>query len=250
VPGVGPRGLASPAVPLDWEPLPWDTDFFGVPIGRAELNAADAESLDHLEASARGAGISCLYGVLDPSGAAESVLLQARGWRFVEAAIVFDLPPDWPRLPKPDGVEVRAGSPADIPVLEPLAALMAPWSRYAVDPRFGLTAAQRMQSAWLERAARAETGQHSLTVAEAGGEIVAFLGHVHEPPRLDAVGTTRGGSGAATYLMQLALEDAGGRTLLAGPIAARNVASMRYVYRSGFRPFQVEYLYHRWLDEE
>ena len=34
VPGVGPRGPASPVVPLDWEPLRWDTDFFGFPIGR------------------------------------------------------------------------------------------------------------------------------------------------------------------------------------------------------------------------
>ena len=250
MPGVGPRGLASPAVPLDWEPLPWDTDFFGVPIGRAELTGADEASLDHLEGEAREAGITCLYGVLDPSSGAECVLLQARAWRFVEAATLFDLPPGWPRLPKPDGVEVRVGAPADIPVLGPLAALMAPWSRYVVDPRFGLEAAQRMQSAWLERAARAETGQHSLTVAEADGEIVAFLGHVHEPPRLDAVGTTRGGSGAATYLMQLAVDDTAGRTLLAGPIAARNIASLRYVCRSGFRPVQVEYLYHRWLDEE
>ena len=94
------------------------------------------------------------------------------------------------------------------------------------------------------------SGQHSLVVAEVEGEIVAFIGRVHEPRRVDAVGTSRRGSGAARYLIQTAREWAGDRPLLGGPIAARNIASLRYVSHCGYRPCQVEYLYHRWLDEE
>ena len=42
---------------------------------------------------------------------------------------------------------------------------------------------------------------------------------------------------------------AGDRPLLGGPIAARNIASLRYVSHCGYRPCQVEYLDHCWLDE-
>jgi len=231
-------------------PLPWDTDFFGFPIGRVQLEGVDAASLERVEADARRAGIVCLYGALDPVDAPATFLVQARGWRLVEVATMFDLATDEPAIPRPDGAEFRLGNVDDIPSIEPLSSLMAPWSRYAVDPRFGLDAATRLQAAWLDRAARAVSGQHSLVVAEVEGEIVAFIGRVHEPRRVDAVGTSRRGSGAARYLIQTAREWAGDRPLLGGPIAARNIASLRYVSHCGYRPCQVEYLYHRWLDEE
>ena len=199
---------------------------------------------------ARAEGITCLYGVLDPVDVSSAFLAQTRGWRLVEMAVMSDLALDEPRLPQPSDTVFRAGTPDDIPSVAPLAALMAPWSRYAVDPRFGLDASLRLQSAWLERAARAETGQHSLMVAETDGEIIAFIGRVHEPPRVDAVGTSRRGSGAARYLIQTARDWAGDRVLLGGPIAARNIPSLRYVSHCGYRPCRTEYLYHRWLDEE
>lgn len=234
---------------LAWEPLAWDSEFFGTPIGSVALDGADEASLRAVEEEARAAGIACLYGRLDPADAPATLLVQRHGWRFVEAATTFDLRLDEPVIPRPEGVEFRPGTPDDIPRVAPIADAMAAWSRYAVDPRFGLEAARRLQAAWLERAARAETGQHSLVVAEEGGEITAFIGRVHEPPRVDAVGTTRRGSGAARHLIQTAREWAGAVPLLGGPIAARNVAALRYVSHCGYRVCRVEYLYHRWLDE-
>ncbi len=69
-------------------------------------------------------------------------------------------------------------------------------------------------------------------------------------PRVDAVGTTRRGSGAARYLVQEARAWAGDQALLGGPIAARNVPALRYVSHCSYRVCKVEYLYHRWLDED
>ena len=96
---------------------------------------------------------------------------------------------------------------------------------------------RRMQQTWeaLDLLPQASVGDAftsstmTLVVAEQEGEIVAFTGRVDEPPRVDAVGTTRRGSGAARYLIEEARSWAGDRSLLGGPIAARNIATLRYV---------------------
>lgn len=236
---------------LSWTPLPWDSEFFGIPIGKVDLQGADEASIAAVEAGAREQGIACLYGSLDPVDATATYLVQAHGWRFVDAATTLDLGLGEPAIARPAGTDCRVGGPDDVPALVPMAERMADWSRFAVDPRFGLAAARRLQRAWLDRAVRADDTDHSLTVAEQDGTIIAFIGRVGSPrPRIDAVGTTRRGSGAAHYLMEEARTWAGPRALLAGPIAARNVAALRYVSHCNYRVCEVRYLYHRWLDED
>lgn len=234
-----------------WTALRWDSEFFGFGIGRIELDGADQGSIATAEAEARAQGIACLYGSLDPIDAHATFLVQTLGYRLVDVATTFDLRLDEPPIPKPPDTDFRVGTVDDIPLVAGIAERMADWSRYAVDPRFGVEAARRMQTAWLERAARGDDGVHSLMVAETDDGIHAFIGRVLTPrPRVDAVGTTRRGSGAARYLIQEARGWAGQDALLGGPIAARNVPALRYVSHCNYRVCEVRYLYHRWLDED
>jgi len=237
-------------VSLTWAPLPWDSEFFDLPIGKVDLAGADLASIAAAEAEARDQGIVCLYGTLDPVEAQTTVLVQQAGYRFVDAATTFSLRLDEPAIPQPAGVDVRLGSPADLPEMADMVAKLSDWSRYAVDPRFGREAARRMQDAWLERAAACTTGEFALLVAEDDSGIIAFITRALEPePVVDTVGTTAQGSGAARYLIEVARAWAGDRPLLGGPIAARNVSALRYVSHCGYRVQRVRYLYHRWLDE-
>lgn len=236
-------------MPLTLEPLPWDSEHFGASIAKVTLDGATPAELEAVDVEARDLGIECIYGILDPADGLLSQQVQSRGWRFIEAATLFDLRVAEPSIPRPADTDFRIGTLDDVPQLTPIVDEMSKWSRFAVDPRFGLDAAKRLQRAWLDRAARADTGQHSLVVAEQEGDIVAFTGRVAEPPRVDAVGTTRRGSGAARYLIEEARGWAGDRSLLGGPIAARNIATLRYVSHCNYRVCQVEYIYHRWLDE-
>lgn len=232
-------------------PLAWDSEFFGFSIGRIELAGADDAAVAGAEAAARDQGIVCLYATLDPEDAPATVRAQRAGYRFVEAATTFSLSVREPPIPRPSGVTVRLGTEADLAPLSELVAELAPWSRYAVDPRFGLDAAARMQAAWLRRSACDTTGAHSLVVAEEDGDIVAFISRASQPdPVVDTVGTRARGSGAARYLIEEARAWAGDRPLLGGPIAARNVSALRYVSHCGYRVARVRYLFHRWLDED
>jgi hypothetical protein len=234
-----------------WVPLPWDTAFFGVSIGKVDLDGADVASIVEMEQDARAAGVVCLYGSVDPADRQLTYEVQACGWRLVDVATMHELALDEPPIPRPGGVTFRAGTAEDLPGMRDVVAKLADWSRFAVDPRFGRDAAERLQHAWIERAATSSTGEHVLLVAEAGSEVVAFISLTSTShPVVDTVGTTAQGSGAARHLMQTARDRVGDQPLLGGPIAARNVLALRFVGRCGYRITSTRYLYHRWLDEE
>ena len=231
------------------EPLAWDTEFFGFPIGRVDLAGATEESLRALDADARAQGIECLYGSFDPTESQTPYLIQRFGHRLVEVTIKFGRPAI-PFTPKPTSATVRRGTVDDLPRLHEAIDTLASWSRFANDPRFGDTAARRMHEAWVERAAK-DGDEYMLLVAEADDAIVGVSSHVRTPvPRVDLMGVTSQGSGAAWALMAGLVEWADGGPIEAGPCAARNIAPLRYLEHCGFDIRETRYIFHRWLDDD
>jgi dTDP-4-amino-4,6-dideoxy-D-galactose acyltransferase len=231
------------------EPLEWDTEFFGFPIGRVNLEAATAETLRTIESEARDLGLLCLYGALDPSDVDTAYLAQRFGHRLVEVAIKFGRRAV-PFSPKPTASKVRRGTPEDLPALEDSIATLAPWSRFAADPRFGPVAAQRMFRAWVDRAAR-DGEERMLLISEDETGITGLSTHVRTPiPRVDLMGVITQGSGASWALMDGLVAWADGGPIEAGPCAARNLAPLRFLEHCGFDIVQTQYLFHRWLDED
>lgn len=234
---------------LTFEPLAWDSQFFGVSIAKVTLDGADEASLRAVAAEARDAGIVCLYGTLDSRNVHASVLIQQARWRLVDVATTFTLSPNAPPIAKPPDTVFRLGTRDDVRQAVEIAEREAEWSRFAADPRFGLEAARRLQQARVERAMGPDDN-HRLMVAEDETGIVAIIGTVTSPSRrVDAAGTAPRGSAAARYLIQESREWASPDPLLGGPIASRNVAALRDASYCGFRAGQVDYLFHCWLDE-
>jgi hypothetical protein len=231
--------------------LTWDSEFFGVEIGRIALDDLTGDDLLAVDEEARDRGIVCLYGQLDPEPPQTTYLVQTYGWRFVEANLMIKVRHDTAAdVVSPPEVTARFGTADDLPVLFDAVPILANWSRYAVDPRFGADAARRLHEAWLERATRTDSGWR-LVVAEDQSGIIGFSTQVMSPePLIDFIGTTRIGSGAPYACVEFAREMIGARSLLGGPIAARNVTAMRFVERAGYRYESARYQYHRWLDEE
>lgn len=235
---------------VSWEHLPWDSEFFGVSIGRAELDGATPEDLDRIETEARDAGVRCLYGTHDPVDLLASARLQERGWLLVEMLSRFQLDPEDQVPVTSQEYRVRAAREADLPAVLDSVATMAPWSRYAVDPHFGLEPARRMHLAWVERAARGRhEDEHRLLVAESEGVTKAFLTRRRTPaPIIETIGTVAPGSGATHALLADSRAWAGDEALSAGWAPARNVQCFRSFARFGFRVAEVRYQYHRWFD--
>jgi hypothetical protein len=234
------------------EVLEWDSDFFGIPIGRTCLDGATPKSLAEIDEEARDLGVQCLYGTLDASRAEESTTAyaaQRAGHRLVEVSQLLSRPAGAYSPPKRIKATVRQGTLDDIPQLERAIDLLAPWSRYGADPRFGIDAARRMHGAWVERAAR-ETPERLLAIAEDESGIIGVSTNVWSPtPRVDFMGVTKPGAGAAQALMGALIDWANDGETEGGPCAARNIAPIRYLEGSGFRISRVRYIFHRWLDE-
>jgi dTDP-4-amino-4,6-dideoxy-D-galactose acyltransferase len=231
------------------EHLAWDSDFFGFPIGRVNLDGATPEMLRAIDAEARDRGIRCLYGSLDPTQGHTPYLVQTFGHRLVEIALTFERPPG-PFTPKPSSAVVRRGTPDDLTSLDPAVRTLAPWSRFGADPRFGSEAARRMHTAWVERAASAPEHDRMLAIAEDDSGVVGVSTHVRSPvPRVDFMGVTKPGTGASWALMAEFIDWAGAGTIEAGPCAARNIPPLRFLEHCGFAVNAVSYRYHRWLDE-
>lgn len=233
------------------EPLPWDTEFFGIGIGRVHPDpAGSTDGLAEAEAEARRLGLECLYATLDPVHTDLSIALQRQGFRLVEVAMDLLHPTTVIEVLPPTDSVARDGTPEDLPKLEEEIALMAPWSRFAVDKRFGPDAARRMHRAWVERAATAE--HRRLVVAEDEHGITGFSTQSTLPgeePRIDLIASSKSGSGAAYALVDHQFHQFGEGRSWGGPIAARNVPSLRFCEHMGYRIGTVRYLYHRWLDE-
>jgi len=230
------------------EQLAWDSEFFGFPIGRVSLDGATAETLPTIEAEARELGIVCLYGALDPVAVDTAYLVQTFGHRLVEVAVLFGRP-DVPYAVRPTASTVRRGTVSDLPGLEDPIATLAPWSRFATDPRFGPDAAQRMFHAWVERAAR-DGEKYMLLISEDANGVTGLSTHVRaKVPRIDLLGVVAPGSGASQALMAGFVEWAGRGPIEAGPCAARNIAVLRFLEHGGFSIVRTQYLFHRWLDE-
>jgi dTDP-4-amino-4,6-dideoxy-D-galactose acyltransferase len=234
------------------EPLAWDSEFFGFGIGRLHPDAEGegAANLAEVEDEARRLGIECLYATLDPIHTDLSIALQRQGFRLVEVAMDLVHPTSViGHLPETLAA-TRDGTPDDLPALEDEIAVMAPWSRFAVDRRFGLDAARRMHRAWVTRAATAE--HRRLVVAEDERGITGFSTQSTLPgedPRVDLIASSKAGSGAAYALIDHQFRQFGAGRSRGGPVAARNATSMHFVENCGYRVKSARYLYHRWLDE-
>lgn len=230
--------------------LEWDSEFFGVSIGRVDLDGVSTDDLRAIDDEARDLGIACVYGTLhDPGVGHTAHLVQESGHRLIEVGLRFRRP-DVPFAPKPTESTVRYGTPDDIEMLSESLDTLAPWSRFAADPRFGPDAARRMHHAWVMRAA-SEPEERMLAIAEDARGVTGIATHVRTPiPRVDLMGVIKQGSGASWAMMNLLVEWAGGGEIEAGPCAARNIAPCRFLEHCGFAIVDVQYQFHRWLDEE
>lgn len=228
------------------EALPWDSEFFGVSIGKVDLDGADRADLAVIVAEARDRGFDCVYGQHTPEGTEVSLHAQEAGFRLVEVNQTMHRRAGPFPTPTTDST-VREATVDDIADLDRYLHLLAPWSRFGADPRFGQEAAARMFRAWVTRAA--EDPRRMLTISEDADGINGVGTHVRdEIPRIDLLGVIKNGSRASWMHLAKLVEWAGGSEVEAGPCAARNIAVLRFLEHNGFMISKVTYTHHWWAE--
>lgn len=224
------------------ELLPWDSDFWGVRIGR--VLGSPGQAVDEW---ARAHDVACLYLCTpdEPDAVREA---EDAGFSLVEPRLTmtYRAGTEGARV---DDVPVREAGPDDLPALRELAGRTEYVSRFAFDPRFAARAAEYF-AAWIERADavlvadrdRRVLGYITCRLPDSGVDSWFGIVAVDDETRVRGVGTALLGEGSDWLLSR-------GMETVSVAVAARNIATLRYVERFGFMASRFELWFHKWYDE-
>ncbi len=230
-------------------PAEWDSEFFGLKIARLAAMSPVEDRLTTGREEAVRQGVRCLFAELAADEVALPNVPERMGYRLVDLAtwmrapLPGDVPPNEPR------VEVLEGGLADVASIGEALSALAPWSKFASDPRFGVSAARRVCKAWVERSAASP--DELFLIARIDGEAAGFITCEATPrPRICLIASNVPKAGVGRPLVSRAMDWAGalGDELWV-KTSLRNVAALRLYEACGFRIREILYAYHLWTDE-
>jgi dTDP-4-amino-4,6-dideoxy-D-galactose acyltransferase len=244
-----------PVTAASWRRLDWDSDFFGIPIGRIDLPPdAGREDIEAALRAAREVGLACLYAEA-PFGSPLAVTvgrLPGATLTDVKTTLVRSVRPDENRAFE-DGIRLGAGH-EDRGRLAEIVEQVALMSRFRHDPRFGEPAARRLYREWLRRSLD-EGYADEILVSERDGGATGFLTLNHKAAGpaivLFGVHAAERGRGWGGRLLRAA----GARAAVAGAsrlsvvTQGHNIEALRAYIRSGFNIATSNLFFHLWPEE-
>jgi dTDP-4-amino-4,6-dideoxy-D-galactose acyltransferase len=237
------------------ELLRWDTEHFGVRIGRVRARRLDGTALDDALEWADAQAIACLYLLVDSDDPHTLRLAASRGLRFVDVRVSLGRAlGEMAHVPVPDGVLVRPAQDEDAPALVAMAAAGHEDTRFHADGRFDAGAVERLYAQWM-RGSLDGTLADVVLVAQSRDELVGYITVSRERRlgRIGLVGVARVGRGAgvgrALVLCALRHCAAAGLEALEVVTQGRNVAAQRLYEACGFRVERTQIWFHGWADE-
>jgi hypothetical protein len=248
--------------------LPWDSQFFGVPMGRLDyvLSSAGASS-DHLDAAisktiaaARAAGLRHLSARVDVADLRVMGLLEAAGFRTMDALVTYIKRPR--KDPHPDVRPVgtiRDATPADTDAIIAITeeAYRGYRGRFHLDPHLSSERADALYTEWARASANRTMADTVIVAEDAAGGVSGYLAYRRREPVSSVASPVFGGGlgavrrdspGAYTGLIQAGSM----RAHAAGAVSEcqtqnYNFAVIRVYEAAGFHYVRAEYTLHAWL---
>lgn len=231
--------------------LPWDSEFFGFRIGRANGARLDAAALTRLLAWSAEERLRCLYFFGDGNDRATLDQAHAGGFKFVDVRVELAVPlrngaPT--ELPE----RVRVATAADLPALETIARAAHTDTRFSKDAGFPTDRAAELYARWIRRDFREhEVLAWDAPAGGAAGYVSCQLNAATRAGRIGLIGVAADlqGRGAGRTLVEGALR----RFAQAGCTEARvvtqacNLAAQRLYQAHGFRTAETHATFHRWF---
>lgn len=230
--------------------LEWDTQFFGVRIGRATPSDLDAARWQKLLAEARAMDLRCLYVLREDSDLLTGRTLEQAGHPVLDERRTFVC--ELPSSVAVPSIAVRPAQEADLPELERISAAAYTDSRFWMDPHFSRERCAQLYRIWIERSVR-ETAQ-AVLVSELEhrpvGSVTVHLHPTHAQIGLIAVDEAARGRGIARALMLGAMRFAlqAGRQRMEVVTQGRNLAAQHLYQSLGFQLTRVQCWHHVWLE--
>ncbi|HSN68756.1 MAG TPA: hypothetical protein VLV48_05890, partial [Thermoanaerobaculia bacterium] len=133
--------------------LAWDSEFFGVRIGRVTAPRLDAEAFARVDEWRRSQTLDCIYCLVDPGDRVSIRTAETQGFRLVDLRV--DLRRSFAgAAPLAASREPRPAAESDIPVLTSIARAAHRDSRFFFDERFDPARAEDLFATWIEKSCR------------------------------------------------------------------------------------------------
>lgn len=228
------------------ELLRWDSDFFGITIARVKDERLTDDGARRINEWCRDHRVRCLYySKLAEVALACAEVLRRENFEFMDAKLTMEHRGDAPPAPN-----VRAATPADLQVLEDIAAASHRGGRFERDLRFPRGKSQEMFRVWIRAAAEKE---HVLVADVAGkpaGYSACKLTDEGGLIWLLAVDEAARGRGLAEQLVKASLSYFGakGKPRVTVVTQAWNAPGQRLYQRCGFVTSRCDLTYHKWFE--
>lgn len=240
--------------------LEWDSEFFGVTIGRLRSERLDRASLDLAVEWCGQHEVDCLYALLTAEDAHTVRLAEEAGARFTDMRVTMRAPagqePESPVADAPmPAPALRPSEPEDVPALETIARAAHAHSRFYFDTSFPDERCDALYERWIRESCAGFADE--VIVAELDGRAVGYVTMHLDPSAAARIGLlgvaedTRGrGIGAALADRAVAWARERGVSSVTVATQARNVSALRLYAQRGFLVESVALWYHLWFSVE
>ena len=230
------------------EKLDWDSNHFGVSIGRLKDGRMDRGRMEAALEWARAEGVACLYWLVDPASEESLSLAAEHHFEPVDRRVSFERAC---LSGEPPAEGVRPYREGDLPELEQIAAVSHQDSRFYRDGRFNRAACDAMYRVWIRRSV--EGWAQQVFVAEEQGSVAGYCSCHLEAERVGRIGLIAveqrfRGRGLGEKLMRASLGyfAAQGVERVEVVTQGANEGAQRLYRKLGFEVRRSETWFHRW----
>jgi len=233
---------------LSVEFLAWDSQFFGLRIGRLSGRPESIEQLQDALVRSRQDRFDCIYALVPADEVETNCILQRAGFVARDVRLDFSRPLD----SEPAVTDTREWNPADLPTLEAIAETAFGATRFAADPGFTPEAVRNLYRTWISNSCKGYA--EVVVVAGPVGSPHGFITlHRDAQPgcaRIGLIGVASAhrsqGIGSQLIAAALGWAKTQGCSELRVSTQAANVGAQRLYQRTGFTTVSASTWFHYW----
>jgi dTDP-4-amino-4,6-dideoxy-D-galactose acyltransferase len=235
------------------ERLAWDSDFFGIEIGRVRTKHLSPAILEATDRWCAASAIDCLYFLAEANDALSIRCAEHFGFELVDirTTLARRIGPEEEMVRVPQGATIRLALPTDLEPLRAIARSSYHDSRFYFDGRFPVEKCDRLYETWLEKSCADRSGV--VLVAEWQGRPAGYVTCDRVDVATGQIGLIASsvqGVGLGTALVSSAIGWFRHQGFNRAQVVTqgRNVGAQVLYQHCGFVTQSVELWYHRWFD--
>jgi dTDP-4-amino-4,6-dideoxy-D-galactose acyltransferase len=233
---------------VNFEFLPWDSEFFGVPIGRARVKTLARRDVHAVDRWAAEEGIRCVYVMCDCADEDISRDPGSAGLLLTDVRITYERPVALRRSRR-----TRPARPEDSAALEEIARTSHRNTRFYRDARFPRERSDALYVEWIRKSLSGERARAVFVADEGAGPIGYVTCETRDRSPLGTIGLIAVAPEARGRGLGADLLEAGNnffhhvhKTSLRALTQQDNAAAVRMYEAAGFIPLFSERCYHKW----